>query len=550
MPANTSDILLNSISSPKPVSRPESKSDASQSFAEHWTLQSKKSPQNLGRELHEPRERPERLSPQQSNANDRRHDRQADKHQDHKADATPETRRSDSAAGSSRAEMDRASHNKAASRAEAEKPDSSDTVAGKTEKQVSSQRPSVDDESNPPETVHENTPAQSQQNSEQPSKELSAREKFLLALLGVSDPATSDKLAPENGEDSDGSGESGPESFIELLLTGGSSAKNNDGEQAEAEGPETLDGLQEGEDLALPGEAESSAQETEVIAGDLEVEAEAVMPAAVSNKVAEQVSGLRAVASAESKHVTSTSESKSTLTANPLLNETAVEGELGDDAAQEDSPGELIAQNAKSAQGAHSLSGLLKEASPNVVPREIVASPSATGYGEAAGINHSQSQGRLSGLEHSFQMQRSADVQGRSSMQSDLNQAQWKAEVAEKVAWFSARNISRAEIRLDPPELGSLQIKIQLNQEQAQVTINSPHASVREALDQTSARLREMFQEQGLDLTDVNVGGEGAQQRSDEHDSMAGMNEGEEPTEPEAAAPPVIQRLGLVDSYA
>ncbi|WP_299978174.1 flagellar hook-length control protein FliK [uncultured Pseudoteredinibacter sp.] len=185
----------------------------------------------------------------------------------------------------------------------------------------------------------------------------------------------------------------------------------------------------------------------------------------------------------------------------------------------------------------------------NQLFREVSSAPSASAYGESNGVSHSQSLGRASGMEHNFQLQRGADVQGRSTMQSDIGQAQWKAEIAEKVAWFSARNISKAEIRLDPPELGSLQIKIQLNQEQAQVSFNSPHASVREALDQSSSRLREMFQEQGLNLADVNVGGDGAQQHAEDGEKGTRSAFDEDVADTELAPKPQLQSLALVDSY-
>ncbi|MCV6615786.1 MAG: flagellar hook-length control protein FliK [Cellvibrionaceae bacterium] len=181
----------------------------------------------------------------------------------------------------------------------------------------------------------------------------------------------------------------------------------------------------------------------------------------------------------------------------------------------------------------------------------IKSSGAEQGYQQASGAQLVYSQGQLTGLQHSFTLQRDGAVQGQSLMQSNLSQGQWSAEVAEKVAWFSARNISTAQIRLDPPELGSLQIKIQLNQEQAQVSFSSPHASVREALDQTSVRLRELFEQQGLDLLDVNVGSEQSEGfEGEEGGSMfADADQAEAEVESQAPQQP-LRAKGLVDSYA
>lgn len=95
-----------------------------------------------------------------------------------------------------------------------------------------------------------------------------------------------------------------------------------------------------------------------------------------------------------------------------------------------------------------------------------------------------------------------------SFMPTTFGQAGWSEQVASQVAWFSSKNVREAEIQLDPPELGSLQVRVTMSQEQASVSFSSPHASVREALDQSVVRLREMFNEQNIDLVDVDVSGQ------------------------------------------
>ncbi len=77
--------------------------------------------------------------------------------------------------------------------------------------------------------------------------------------------------------------------------------------------------------------------------------------------------------------------------------------------------------------------------------------------------------------------------------------------VVERVMWMSSQNLRSAEIQLDPAELGRMEVRIEMNKDQAQVTFLSPHAGVREALEGQAQRLREMFTQQGLNLADVNV---------------------------------------------
>jgi Flagellar hook-length control protein len=82
---------------------------------------------------------------------------------------------------------------------------------------------------------------------------------------------------------------------------------------------------------------------------------------------------------------------------------------------------------------------------------------------------------------------------------------QWAGMVAERAAMMAGQNIQSAELQLDPPELGPLQVRVQVNSDQVVVSFVSGHANVRDALDTTATRLRELCEQQGLNLVDVDV---------------------------------------------
>jgi flagellar hook-length control protein FliK len=86
-----------------------------------------------------------------------------------------------------------------------------------------------------------------------------------------------------------------------------------------------------------------------------------------------------------------------------------------------------------------------------------------------------------------------------------MQQGGWSEAVVDRVMVMSSQNLKSAEIQLDPAELGRLEVRISVNQEQSQVTFASPHAGVREALDSQMHRLRELFAQQGMNQLDVNV---------------------------------------------
>ena len=75
----------------------------------------------------------------------------------------------------------------------------------------------------------------------------------------------------------------------------------------------------------------------------------------------------------------------------------------------------------------------------------------------------------------------------------------------EKVNAMLSINNKEAEIRLDPPELGSMQIRIRSEAEQAQINFVVQNQQAKEALEQSLPRLKEMLAEQGIQLGESNI---------------------------------------------
>ena len=100
------------------------------------------------------------------------------------------------------------------------------------------------------------------------------------------------------------------------------------------------------------------------------------------------------------------------------------------------------------------------------------------------------------------------------SIDVPLQQSDWNNAFANRISWLANNQIQSADIRLNPQNLGSIEIKIRMDGDQAQVIFGAAHASVRDAIESALPRLREMFAEQGLQLADVNVGlSNGGEQR-------------------------------------
>lgn len=87
-----------------------------------------------------------------------------------------------------------------------------------------------------------------------------------------------------------------------------------------------------------------------------------------------------------------------------------------------------------------------------------------------------------------------------------VNDPQWIDNMGEKIVWLTGRNLQSAEIHLNPAELGPVDVKVQVQNDQTTVTFTVQHASVRELLEANVHRLREMMEGNGVNLRDVQVG--------------------------------------------
>ena len=133
-----------------------------------------------------------------------------------------------------------------------------------------------------------------------------------------------------------------------------------------------------------------------------------------------------------------------------------------------------------------------------------------------------------------------------------MQQPGWNKELTDKVMWMSSQNLKSAEIKLNPAELGQLDIRVQLNQEQTQITFSSAHAGVRDSLDAQMHRLREMLEQQGMHNVDVEVA-DRRQQEQDDQRTFGGAagNEGDDPEQAGVTEieEPVQGHAGLVSYY-
>ncbi|MBL3554844.1 MULTISPECIES: flagellar hook-length control protein FliK [Marinobacter] len=102
------------------------------------------------------------------------------------------------------------------------------------------------------------------------------------------------------------------------------------------------------------------------------------------------------------------------------------------------------------------------------------------------------------------------------SIDVPVNHAEWGDKLVGKLTWLTARNMSVAEIHLTPPDMGPMEVRVQVQQEQANITVHSANPAVRDQLELHSHRLRDMLNEQGLSLEQFDVSDSPQQQAGEE----------------------------------
>ncbi len=131
----------------------------------------------------------------------------------------------------------------------------------------------------------------------------------------------------------------------------------------------------------------------------------------------------------------------------------------------------------------------------------------------------------------------------------------WNQAVGDRLQWMVGHHIQSANIRLDPPELGRLDVHIQLHKDHASIVFSAPNQQVRDALESAVPRLREMMNNVGLSLGDVNVSQESFSQGQQAHENARSAHfVADEETENDrlqALAPITARRgIGMLDAYA
>lgn len=131
----------------------------------------------------------------------------------------------------------------------------------------------------------------------------------------------------------------------------------------------------------------------------------------------------------------------------------------------------------------------------------------------------------------------------------------------QRVVWMSREGINKARVHLSPPELGRIDIRLELDGTDARLQLGTQNASVRDVLEGMLPRLRDAMSQQGLNLSEANVSDHGTERQGAEERpgnpgrhaaTTAGNAADGEPSDDESVERPGPSEppIGLIDAYA
>lgn len=132
---------------------------------------------------------------------------------------------------------------------------------------------------------------------------------------------------------------------------------------------------------------------------------------------------------------------------------------------------------------------------------------------------------------------------------ADLHGGHFDEDVGDAVRWMADQKIGHAHIKVTPNDLGTVEIRLRLDGDRVHADFSSAQAEVRQALENSLPRLRDMLGQHGFQLAHADVG----QQHTPPSQGAASPHgESSADTEALTETPRTVRMTarGLVDAYA
>lgn len=189
----------------------------------------------------------------------------------------------------------------------------------------------------------------------------------------------------------------------------------------------------------------------------------------------------------------------------------------------------------------------------NAVPANLSNSSISTTTLPDGSFNLSADAGRLPNVTGN-------GVASQISVSTPVGQPAWASELGQRVTWLANNELREAKLQLHPRSLGAVEVRIAYGHEQQMhVSFSAANPIARDALEASLPRLREMFEQQGLNLGDANISQEPPSEQQHDNNMTNGPTmsaEGyvniDESIDTDGLQPPTHHWLGegMLNAYA
>lgn len=140
-------------------------------------------------------------------------------------------------------------------------------------------------------------------------------------------------------------------------------------------------------------------------------------------------------------------------------------------------------------------------------PQKLAAAPGSEAQSFASQLrsNLEKTTTSVSTVAQGRELQSEQKQMDQLGQKLNLIQPEASNQLKDKMLMMVKDKVHTAEIRLDPSELGSMQIKINLQQDQMSVQFMVQQGNAKELMEQQMPKLKELLQQQGIELSQGSV---------------------------------------------
>jgi len=128
-------------------------------------------------------------------------------------------------------------------------------------------------------------------------------------------------------------------------------------------------------------------------------------------------------------------------------------------------------------------------------------------------------------LHHAPTQQATSGVRNDAPLRVDTplhDRQAWASDFGQKIVWMAGNERQSAQLTLNPPQMGPIEISLNVNRDTATALFVSANPEVRETIESALPRLREMLATAGITLGDANVSAESSRQQQTGSEQQAG----------------------------